>query len=285
LRKNTIKTGIKSLDESVLITSGMMISLLAAPGAGKTSFANLFVENLSQNGENTLFFSLDMYQPLLFSRLLQKHCGYSAQVIMDMFESGSMDEPLIQAFNQVLEDFSNVNFCFKTGPTVEEIEQEILRYQKQSGKKVKLLVLDYLEKIRGPFADSTANSAYIASRVSDLAKKYHLAVLLLVQPSKMAGDPRDELNSYRKIKGSSVIEQDSRVVLTLSRPGYNPQDMSKDKFACISVVKNNMGPLTKLDYAWDGVAGQFSELDSAGRVELRKLRQELENIKKDEFDI
>lgn len=283
--RNTIKTGLKSLDDSCLITSGMMVSLLAAPGAGKTSFASLFVENLSKSGETTLFFSLDMYQPLIFNRLLQKYSGYSMAQILNMYKDNEPDEVLLDAYSKVVANYSNVQFNFRTGLTIEEIEKDLILYQEQSGKKVKLLVIDYLEKVRGPFADSTANSAYIASRLSDLAKKYHLTLLLLVQPAKVAGDPRDELNSYRKIKGSSTIEQDSRVVLTLSRPGYDPRNMENDKFACISVVKNNMGPLNKLDYFWDGVKGDFTELDSAGRRELKDLRDSIEDEKKHQDDI
>jgi replicative DNA helicase len=277
--KNTVKTGLKSLDQSVLITSGMMVSLLAAPGAGKTSFANMFVENLSLNGENTLYFSLDMYKNLLFTRLLQKYSGYPMQKILNMYKDSQPDENLVTAYSQVVQNYSNVFFNFKSGPTVEEIEQEVINYKEVSGKNPKLVVIDYLEKVKGPFSDSTANSGYVASRLSDIAKKHHLVVLLLVQPQKAAGDPSDELTSYRRIKGASVIEQDSRVILTLTRPGYNPKNMDQDRFASISVVKNNMGNLCQLDYLWEGVSGQLSEMTFQDRTELKKLRAEVSERK------
>jgi replicative DNA helicase len=277
--KNTIKTGLKSLDDNVLITSGMMVALLAAPGAGKTSFANLFVENLSLTGENAIFFSLDMYKNLLFSRLLQKYSGYDMRKILHMYKNNNPDKILVDAYADVLKNYTNAHFNFRSGPTVEEIEQEIITYQQDKGKNVKLVVVDYLEKVRGPFSDATANSAYVASRLSDIAKKYHTTVLLLVQPQKSAGDPREELVSYRKIKGASVIEQDSRVILTMSRPGYDPKDMSNDTFASISVVKNNMGSLCQLDFAWEGVTGKLSELNTNQRAELKALRKELAESK------
>ncbi len=277
--KNTVKTGLKSLDDSCLITSGMMVSLLAAPGAGKTSFANKFVEHLSMQGEKTIFFSLDMYKNLLFTRLLQKYSGYSMQRILNLYKDDRPDEKLMNAYSQVLTNYSNTYFNFKSGPTVEEIDAEIVKYKDTSGNKPKLVVVDYLEKVRGPFVDATANSGYVASRLSDIAKKHDLVVLLLVQPQKAAGDPREELISYRKIKGASVIEQDSRVIMTLSRPGYNPADMSNDKFATIAVVKNNMGNLCQLDYRWDGVTGELYELEAGGVAELRELREEIAKSK------
>lgn len=283
--RNTIKTGLKSLDNNVLITSGMMVSLLAAPGAGKTSFANAFVEHLCNTGENTIYFSLDMYKSLLFNRLLQRYSGYDIRKILDMYKNEKPDEKLLKAYSEVLKNYSKANFNFRSGPTVEEIEQEIINYREETGKDAKLVVVDYLEKVRGPFSDATANSAYVASRLSDIAKKYHTTVLLLVQPQKSAGDPREDLASYRKIKGASVIEQDSRVILTMSRPGYNPKDSSRDKYATISVVKNNMGGLCQLDFAWDGISGSLSELDFEQQEDLKMLREELaEQKRKDAKD-
>lgn len=281
--RNTIKTGIKTLDESVLITSGMMVSLLAAPGAGKTSFANMFVEHLSKQGENTIYFSLDMYKNLLFSRLLQRYSGYDMRKILNMFKKNDPDLTLQNAYADVLKNYSKAHFNFRSGPTVEEIEKEIINYRATKGEDVKLVVVDYLEKVRGPFSDATANSAYVASRLSDIAKKYHTTVLLLVQPQKSAGDPRDELVSYRKIKGASVIEQDSRVILTLSRPGYDPRDVDNDRYATISVVKNNMGALCQLDFGWNGISGAINELDAQGRKELKELRDNIQKAKEDEF--
>ncbi len=280
--KNTVKTGLKSLDENVLITSGMMVALLAAPGAGKTSFANMFVEHLGSIEEHTIYFSLDMYKNLLFNRLLQRYSGYDMRKIMHQFKDNAPDENLTKAYADVIKNYGKASFNFRSGPTVEEIEQEIINYSEEKGQNVKLVVVDYLEKVRGPFTDATANSAYVASRLSDIAKKYHTVVLLLVQPQKSAGDPREELSSYRKIKGASVIEQDSRVILTMSRPGYDPKSMDNDRFATISVVKNNMGNLCQLDFGWDGVSGQLSDLDGEGRKNLAELRKAIETKKNNE---
>jgi len=280
--KNTVKTGLKSLDDAVLITSGMMVSLLAAPGAGKTSFANLFVENLSKTGENTLYFSLDMYKNLLFTRLLQKYSGYPMQRILNLYKEDRPDEKLQQAYSDVIANFENVYFNFRSGPTVEEIEQEIIAYKELSGKSPKLVVIDYLEKVKGPFSDATANSGYVASRLADIANKHHLVVLLLVQPQKIAGDPSDELTSYRRIKGASVIEQDSRVIMTLSRPGYNPKDQSRDRYASISVVKNNMGGLCQIDYKWEGVTGLLTDMNPEDKADLKELRDEIAKAKAEE---
>lgn len=277
--QNRIKTGIDDIDNAVLLTTGMMVGLLGAPGAGKTTLSNAFIENLSKSGESIIYFSLDMWDNLLFTRLLQKYSSYDMKKILEMVQDGQVDQELANAYAKVLKDYSNVAFNFQSGPTVEEIEKEIIAYKKTSGKHPKLIVVDYLEKVRGPFSDPTANGAYVASRLSDIAKVHDTCVLLLLQPQKSAGDPREELLSMRKVKGASVIEQDCRVILTMWRPGYSPKDNGEDKYVSIAVVKNNMGGLTQIDLGWHGLSGQIRKLDNDERRELRELRKQLEEDK------
>lgn len=277
--QNRIMTGIDPIDENVILTTGMMVGLLGAPGVGKTTLSNAFIENLSTNDIPVIYESLDMYDNLLYTRLLQKYTGYDMKKIIEMYKDDQPDEALLNAYAKVIQNYSNVEFNFRSGLSVEDIEKDIVDYKSFSGKNPKLLVVDYLEKVHGPFSDATANSAYVASRLSDIAKKYDLCVLLLLQPQKSAGDPREELLSMRKVKGASVIEQDCRVIMTMWRPGYNPQDASDDVFMSLAIVKNNMGGLNQIDLGWNGKQGTFRELGHDDQIQLKHLRNKLEQIK------
>lgn len=291
INKNVIKTGIEDLDDAVMITTGMMIGALAAPSAGKTSLATKIVENLSKNDQNVLFLSLDMHDNLLYSRLLQRVSGINIEKKLrskiesdpnyDPEYSFTTDNELNKAFDRVDDLYKNVDFDFTRGCTIESIEENIRMNKSKHGDNLKMVVVDYLEKVRGPFSDATANSGYVASRLSDLASTYDVALLLLLQPQKSAGDPSEELLSMRKVKGASVIEQDCRVILTLWRPGFNPKDSSRDKFSSIAVVKNNMGPVTQLDFTWDGLKGEFIKLSRSEKDSLEALRKDLQEEKEE----
>ena len=291
INKNVIKTGIKDLDDTIMITTGMMIGALAAPSAGKTSLATKIVENLSNNDQNVLFLSLDMHDNLLYSRLLQRVSGINIEKkLRSKIESDPSYDPnytfandseLDKAFDKVDDLYRNVNFDFTRGCTIESIEENIRMNKAKHGDNLKMVVVDYLEKVRGPFSDATANSGYVASRLSDLASTYDVALLLLLQPQKSAGDPSEELLSMRKVKGASVIEQDCRIIMTLWRPGFNPKDSSNDNYASIAVVKNNMGPVTFIDFGWDGLKGEFKSLSRPERDQLESLRQQLQDEKDD----
>jgi len=171
----------------------------------------------------------------------------------------------------IADNYKNVKFCFRSGLNVDDIRSTITQYQEASGERIKLVVIDYLETISGPYADATANSGYIAQAIKDIANDLEITVLVLLQPQKGAGDPSEELMSYRQIKGSSQIEQALSVIFTLWRPGFNPVTPEDDKYASIAVVKNRMGSLNKFDFQWSGLTGDLEELDEYQKQELKEL--------------
>lgn len=292
INKNVIKTGIKSLDESLLITTGMMVGILGAPSAGKTTIATSIIETNAKLGMKPLFHSLDMTKHLMMMRMIQKQSGLNTQSLLRKRIEGDpnydasydfrSDDNIRKAVQDLSKVYSNVEFNFTRGASIESIEEDIKMNKAKNGDKFKLVVVDYLEKVRGPYSDATANSGFVASRLSDLASTYDVCIILLLQPQKSAGDPSEELLSMRKVKGASVIEQDCRVVLTIWRPGFNPRDNSRDKYASIGIVKNNMGEVKTLDYKWDGAGGNISELTKLERDALESLREDIKAQKAEE---
>lgn len=283
INENVIKTGIKSLDENLLITTGMMVGVLGAPSAGKTSLVTSIVEANAKNGMKPLFHSLDMHKHLMSMRLIQRQSGVSTEKKLRKSIKGDptydssydirSDSEIQKAVEELSKIYNNVEFNFTRGATIESIEEDIKVNKAKNGDKFKLVVVDYLEKVRGPYSDATANSGYVASRLSDLASTYDVAIILLLQPQKSAGDPSEELLSMRKVKGASVIEQDCRVILTMWRPGFSPRESETDRFASVAIVKNNMGSVQTLDYSWDGLKGNIKELTPLERDQLESLRQ------------
>lgn len=292
INKNIIKSGIKSLDDNVMFMTGQLVGVLAAPGAGKTSLVTTIMENLSRKGTAVLFESLDMHDNMMVMRMIQKLTGLDVEKKMrkmieddplfdkdyDMFE----DKEVIDAIMHMEEVYKNVDFNFKRGTTVEDIDQHIAKAKEEHGDNLKLVVVDYLEKVPTQFSDPTASTGMVARQLSDLASKHDVCVILLLQPQKSAGDASEELLSMRKIKGASVIEQDCRVILTMWRPGFNPADSSADKYVSIAVVKNNMGDVCKLDYGWNGLRGTLRELTMYEKAELSDLIEKRKEEKKSE---
>lgn len=278
--KNTIKLGIEELDKKLRVTTSMLVCLLAAPGAGKTSVSLGILNSVSKNNVKSIFFSLDMAIPQVYQRLLQKHTGHSGEEITDNYKFNKIDE--IVKYEEALEtNYKNVKFCFKSGITCDGIRQAVIHERDTTGVAPKLIVVDYLECVQGPYSDSNANKALVALQLKDIANEFGLCVFLLVQPTKLAGDPSAELNSYRGIKGSSVIEEQASVVITLYRPGFNPKDNSDDKFATITTVKNRMGELSTIDLGWNGLRGTLEKLGTDQKRDLTDLRSKIKQSKEE----
>lgn len=273
--KNTLKIGIKSLDERIRITTSSLVCLLAAPSAGKSSISFGVLNTVSNNNIPCLFFSLDMAAPMVYQRLIQRHLGYHSDKIFNVYKN--KDKFTMNKIQETLKnEYKNVKFCFKSGLTVQDIRESIIKEKELTGEYPKLVVIDYLECVQSPFSDPTAGKAYVASNLKDIANEFGLCVFLLVQPQKSAGDPSYELNSYRKIKGSSVIEEAASQIFTIYRPGFNPKSSDDDKFMTITVVKNRMGELASFDYAWEGLRGAIRELTHEEENDLKALREDIE---------
>lgn len=282
---NIIKTGIKELDEDLMLTSSMMVGILGSPSSGKTSLSLTIAEHQSLAGINTFFVSADMGDKLFYARIMQKYCGLSFRKILEEMKGKKYEmwsKKVRDAFDLANENFKNVGMAFNSGPSLVNIREGVDQFEQDTGKPVKALFIDYLEKMRCDYSDANASSAFNASRTADLTRDKDMTTFLLLQTQKHAGDPSDELTSMRRVKGSSVIEQDSRVILSTWRPGFNPDvkgENPDDIFACIAVVKNNMGVTGRYDLGFNGATGLYTSLSPEQLEHLDQVKIKAANRK------
>lgn len=278
---NILQTGIQSLDKKCKFMVGTSNALIAPPGVGKTSTAlQLINHNSLQNVPNILF-SYDMFHAALYMRILQRHTGYSQDVLYDIFKH---DKKKAGEFKQLLKDnYKNTEFCFKSGQTIDEIIETIHLTQDKSGQKVKLIVVDYNELvITNNVSDMTASSAMVAQKLRQVANEEEVCVVSLLQPSKVYSNPGDVITSHNSAKGSSSIVQSLTLMLGCSRPGFSPVQPERDKFFNITCLKNRNGALFSLDFKWHGLTGSIDELDESDRIELEEIRSENEENRREE---
>lgn len=272
IEKNTIKTGIDAIDKNTRITTGMLFGLLAGAGGGKTSVALSILNQCSLNNEEAIFFSMDMNSNLIYQKLGQKHTGLTGEEIFEIFKVQDIAQKK-SISEKINKNYANVGLDFRTALQVEEMKNEIIDYEESTGKKVKLVVVDYLECIVGPYSDPTANGGFVANALKDLASDLDVCVLLLLQTQKASGDVSEPLRSMRKVKGSSVLEQACSIIISLWREGFDPRNFDNDKFMTFCCVKNRMGKLFEVDCGWEGLTGEVLQLPENEKEELEDLRK------------
>ena len=239
-----------------------------------------FLRNSSLNGINSVFFSMDMGLPVVYAKLIQKAAGVNFKEALDMVKSNPMKTQTI--IKQIKSEYANVNFNFNSGLCVKDMSSFIKHHQESTGKKVRLVVVDYLECVSSKFSDPGASTGLVANELKDMANDLELCVMLLLQTQKHSTpDVSDALLSLKNVKGNSIIEQACTTITTLWREGYNPDYVNDDKYISFAVVKNRFGSLWKGDFAWIGKTGQITSLTEEGYGELAafKERKRLDKIR------
>jgi KaiC/GvpD/RAD55 family RecA-like ATPase len=270
--QNIIKTGIKGLDDNVIFSTSTLNGILGQPGSGKTTMALNYLRNTSMAGIPSMFFSLDMGAPLVYAKLVQKATGHSFKKALELYRTDPKERDRI---SQVIKtEYKNVGFNFKAGLTVADMRDAIIKHTEATGISPKLIVVDYLENIAGPYSDATANAGLIANQLKDLANETETSIALLLQTQKHSTpDVSDPLLSMKQIKGSSVIEQACSTVLTLWREGYSPNTVDDDRYISFAVVKNRFGSLWQGDFSWEPIRGDIKSLSEEQYEELQEFRK------------
>lgn len=274
--KNILYSGIPSLDKKIKFRIGTSNGVLAAPSAGKTSFALQMLNYNSKKEINSLFCSYDVFFSGIYLKLIQTQTGFTEDQIYKIYKTEAERK---QKFKEILEsEYKNLEFCFKSGQSTQEISDMIDEYEKRKGK-LKLLVIDYNELISSEFSDATASSAQTAQRIRQIAHDKQVCIITLMQPTKEFFDPSKEMYTFAAAKGSGAIAQSLTVMLGISRPGFDVFHPENDVFSNISCLKNRNGPLFSLDLSWNGIKGIISEISDEKRNDLKELRQKKEEQK------
>lgn len=268
----TLSTGIPCIDESIRLSVGNSIGIVAAPSVGKTSIAIQLLNEASKNDYGCAFFSLDMFRDLVGQKLVQKHTGKTEDEIIDIADTEEYEEMVIDLMNN---EYGNMSFIDRSALTIDELRRIAYHLKENSKQDLKLIVVDYNELISTDLSDNTTSTAKVAQELRGLAKELEVLMVVLYQPSKITGSPSDPIKSYRSIKGSSAIEQAASIVLGMHRPGFNPERPDDDKFMNIRVLKNRMGGLANFDLFWDGLTGHIREMTSEERTQLKAIRDRI----------
>lgn len=269
IKSNTFTTSIPSLDNALPITIGSNIGIVAAAGVGKTAIALKILKHNSELGIPVLFASLDMASIRLFEKVLYSVTGLSRDDLYETFERGEGDKLI----DMVKKQYENVYFYDKSGATIADIRNYMREIEQKHSVKIKLVILDYFERIGSDINDATASSLKVANDIQDMVNEEGIAAVTLVQPNKMSlgGGPDTEIKSYTAIKGSSFLYQSFRGIISLSRPFYTPETKDFDKYMIINILKSDLASQDRLELGWSGKRGDIFELEDIQKQDLREL--------------
>jgi replicative DNA helicase len=220
-----------------------------------------------------VFFSLDMHRKRMFEKIMYDVTGLSRTELYEAFKSGKGKELVAKMKAQ----YGSVWFYDRSGTSPADMERYIKSVEEHTGTKVKLVMIDYLERVSSEKSSDTEASKDIAQKIQDLVMDLDIACVTLVQPNKNAynGGPDSPIENMAAIKGSSYLQQSYRNIISLWRPGYTPtlSEQGYDRFIEFAILKNDLGEMGKTVMGFEGAKGRIRPLEDFEYAEHKELLQ------------
>jgi len=257
---NSFTTGYPELDRFMEDgrgwKKGRLIALLGGSGVGKTTVALNFARLANAAGKGVLIFSGEMSNQDLMTRMVCAEIGAQSWKVADR----SLTNEQHQKVAQFVERFTSspwLTCCDRPSDWSESyFDAKIRLFKSRYGRYPDIVFLDHFHKwvymageiARGGYTSAPIEAQYMLS-LGDLAKKYELAFVALVQPNKQAYGGGLDITS---IKGSAAIAEEVDMVIAIDRPDLRDREAVPNMMS-FSFSKNRYGPTGEvfLDYQPD----------------------------------
>jgi replicative DNA helicase len=222
-------TGFKELDE--FLDGGFfrkeLVVLGAATGGGKSLWAAEVFLNIAKKGFNSAYFSLEISNEMIVSRLIGQIANIKPSRIMrgflnpEEFKRKKDAEIKLQVYENTL-NFFDITYRLK------DIEKEIFN------NKYEFIVVDFIQNVIAEQKDEYTNLSLISLELQRIAKESNCCILIVSQLSNMA-----LRGGFTEYKGSGSIAMVADLGFFLLR-NMGDDDLDKDKLI-LKLAKNRRG--------------------------------------------
>ncbi len=212
-----LPTGFIELDQMLGgLQNSDLIIIAARPSMGKTAFALSMVRNIVV-GEKlpVAFFSLEMTAIQLVLRLISAEAQINQQKLRTGRISSEENTKIISALGKLAD--APLFIDDTAGLPIMELRAKARRLKYEHN--IKLLVVDYLQLIHPPKAESREREISIISQsLKNLAKELDIPIIALAQLNRLVENRADKRPMLSDLRESGSIEQDADVVMFINRP-------------------------------------------------------------------
>ena len=239
-----VPTGYEDLDR---LTAGLqpadLVIVAGRPSMGKTAFSLNIATNAAFTGIGAAIFSLEMAKEQLVLRML---CS-EARVNNSKVRSGYLAERDFPKLANAAGRLHEAPIYIDDTPAISvlELRAKARRLVRDRSKKVGLIVIDYLQLMRGMGNASNREQeiSEISRSLKALAKELNVPVIAISQLNRRVEDRGDRRPMMSDLRESGAIEQDADVIMFIYRDEvYNKNDDSLKGVAEVIVAKQRNGP-------------------------------------------
>lgn len=267
-QKKAYVTGIPTgFDEFDVKTAGLqtsdLIVVAGRPSMGKSALALSIAEHVGVVEKIPVaLFSLEMSREQLVQRLLCSHARVDAHKVRTGFLSVS-DWPRLTAAAGKL---SEAPIYIDDSPAISALELRAKARRLKSKFDVKLIIVDYLQLMRGIGSSESRQQeiSEISRSLKALARELNVPLIAISQLSRAVESRTDHRPLLSDLRESGAIEQDADlVVLLLREEYYNPTEENKG-LAEVNIAKQRNGPVGTINLVF---IKEFTRFENLARVE------------------
>ncbi|HWU86678.1 MAG TPA: replicative DNA helicase [Kofleriaceae bacterium] len=268
-----VPTGFLDLDSR---TAGLqpteLIILAARPAMGKTSFAMSLAQNAATmpadkgGGWPCLVFSLEMSSTQLAERMLCSEARVDSQAL----RRGQLQRQDMTNLTYAAATLSRAPILIDDTPalSLREVRARARRFRSNkelfAGKKFGLILIDYLQLMRGSPQAAKASREQEISEISrglkSLAKELDCPVLALSQLNRSLEQRTDKRPQLSDLRESGAIEQDADVIFFIYRDVVYNKDAENPHIAEVIIGKNRHGATGTVETHFEGRYTRFENL-------------------------
>lgn len=259
-----VSTGFSDLDN---ILGGLqksdLVVIAARPSLGKTSLALNIAKNAALGENKTVgIFSLEMSREQLIDRLIAAEAGVDLwRLRTGKMRSEGPENDFVKV-RDAMEQLSKAPIFIddSASPTIMEIRAKARRLQAE--KNLELLVVDYLQLIKGHYnAESRVQEVSEISRsLKGLAKELNIPVVAVSQLSRGVEMRSPAIPKLSDLRESGSIEQDADVVMMIYREDRDKKNSERKNIADIFIEKHRNGPVGRVELYFDEETTNFNSL-------------------------
>lgn len=210
-------TGFYALDKKTTgFNPGDLVIIAARPAMGKTAIVlNTALQNL-EKGDGVIFFSLEMPETQLMTRLLSAKTGVPLQNV----RKGELDPNQAKQIEDAFQDLSNKKlFVDDNGSlNVNQLRARARKIAQNEENNIKIIIIDYLQLMSGTGGqDRRLTVDEISRGLKLLARELSVPIVALSQLNRGLESRPDKRPMLSDIRESGAIEQDADIIMFVYR--------------------------------------------------------------------
>jgi replicative DNA helicase len=260
-----IPTGFIDFDiKTAGLQSSDLIVVAGRPSMGKSALALGIAEHAGVIEKiPTAIFSLEMSKEQLVQRLLCSHAKVDAHKVRTGYLEKS-DWPRLTAAAGKL---SEAPIFIDDTPAISVMELRAKARRLKAHNDIKLIILDYMQLMRGTVSSSESRQqeiSEISRSLKALARELSVPLIAISQLSRAVESRTDHRPQLSDLRESGAIEQDADVVALILREEYYNPTSENQGIAEINIAKQRNGPVGMIKLAF---IKEYTRFENLARVE------------------